>query len=62
MSKASRKWKEGCKTFNRTYSCIIKSRKDLTLKGYRKWRRECNTYVRGMKQLDKYLKGVRGND
>ena len=62
MSKASSWWKDRYKTFNRENSCAIVPRKDLTLKGYRKWRRHCNTYIRGMKQHDKCMKGVRGND
>lgn len=62
MSKASRENKETAKRINRKKLVKAIPRKSMTLKSYRKWCRYCNAYIRGMKQLDKYLKGVKGND
>jgi len=62
MSKASRKYKEMAKRINREKLVKAIPRKSMTLKSYHKWCRYCNAYIRGMKQHDKYLKGVRGND
>ncbi len=60
MSKASREWKNRQKNVNELLcgNNLVTHRKDMTLKSYRKWRRYVSAYVRGMKQHDKYVKGL----
>jgi hypothetical protein len=63
MSKASRLFKYERKLLNQKYRISgTFRRKDMTLKAYRKQCRDFGAYTRGMKQHDKYMKGVNGND
>ena len=63
MSKASREWKNRQKNINELLCSnnLVTHRKEMTLRSYRKWRRYIGAYAKGMKQHDKYVKGLLRN-